>query len=158
MMNVKLFGNSNVIVSYDIDGVLAEGPPPSEKKWGRMNKQERQDRKNYLVWWYANAEPLLSPKEPYFFAVSARKFEPDVYAATKQWLDNHFDNRVVDIFLLDKSRSVANAAAFKVDVLKRNGVQIHYEDNKKVLKLMKLMLPNVEYYFWEKGMADPVLF
>ena len=40
-MKEKRYGNTNVIVSYDIDGVLAEGPPPSEKKWGRMKKDER---------------------------------------------------------------------------------------------------------------------
>jgi hypothetical protein len=145
-------------VSYDIDGVLAEGPPPSEKKWGRMNKQERDERKNKLVYYYRNAKKLLEPKEPFFIAVSARKFEPEVYKATKLWLDENFGKRVVDIFLLDKSRSVANAAAFKVSILKSHGVQIHYEDNKKVLKLMKLMLPDVQYYFWKEGMESPLLY
>ena len=147
-----------MIVSYDIDGVLAEGPPPSEKKWGRMNKQEREERKRKLVYYYRNARKLLEPEEPFFIAVSARKFEPDVYAATKLWMDEHFGKRVVDIYLLDKSRSVANAAAFKVSILKANGVQIHYEDNKKVLKLMKMMHPDVQYYFWKEGMEKPLLY
>jgi hypothetical protein len=145
-----------MIVSYDIDGVLAEGPPPSEKKWGRMNKYERLDRKRFLVEWYRIAKPLLVPEDHFFFAVSARKNEGEVYAATKKWLDFYYPGRVVDIYLLEGSRSVANAAAFKADVIKRNGVQIHYEDNKKVLKLMKLMVPEVKYFFWEKGMVTPV--
>lgn len=147
-----------MIVSYDIDGVLAEGPPPSEKKWGKMNGAERHERKRFLVEWYRNAAPLLTPTEPYFFAVSARKFEPDVYAATKNWLDQRYSGRVVEIFLMEGSRSVVNAAKFKADILARNGVQIHYEDNKKVLRLMKILNPDVEYYFWEKGMIFPERF
>jgi hypothetical protein len=145
-----------MIVSYDIDGVLAEGPPPSDKKWGRMNKYERADRKRFLVKWYRNAAPLLVPKEPYFIAVSARKYEGEVYAATKLWLDHYYPNRVVDIFLLEKSRSVINAANFKAEVMIRENVLIHYEDNKPVLNIMKKLAPNVMYYFWKKGMQEPI--
>jgi hypothetical protein len=145
-----------MIVSYDIDGVLAEGPPPSEKKWGRMNKYERIDRKRFLVNWYKEAKPLLVPVETNFYAVSARKFEADVYAATKEWLEHYYPNRVIGIFLLEGSRSVVNAATFKASVLLEHNVQKHYEDNKKVLKLMKELNPNVEYYFWKDGMNGPV--
>jgi hypothetical protein len=145
-----------MIVSYDIDGVLAEGPPPSEKKWGRMNKYERIDRKRFLVNWYKEAKPLLVPVETNFYAVSARKFEADVYATTKEWLEHYYPNRVIGIFLLEGSRSVVNAATFKASVLLEHNVQKHYEDNKKVLKLMKELNPNVEYYFWKDGMNGPV--
>jgi hypothetical protein len=147
-----------MIVSYDIDGVLAEGPPPSAKKWGKMNGAERSERKRFLVDWYRNAVPLLVPEEPYFFAVSARKFEPDVYSATQIWLDTYYPKRVVETFLLSGSRSVINAATFKADIISRNNVQRHYEDNKKVLKIMKNINPEVEYYFWEKGMVTPERF
>ena len=144
-----------MIVSYDIDGVLAEGPPPSEKKWGRMNGEERKDRKKFLVEWYRNAKPLLVPKEPFFFAVSARKFEGEVYAATKKWLDHYYPNRVVEIYLMEGSRSVVNAATFKANIMIKENVQIHYEDNKPVLKIMKQLAPDVQYYFWKKGMEEP---
>ena len=145
-----------MIVSYDIDGVLAEGPPLSEKNWGQMNKYERSDRKRFLVNWYRNATPLLVPKDPYFIAVSARKNEGEVYAATKIWLDKHYPKRVIDLYLLTKSRSVLNAATFKADIIIKENVEVHYEDNKQVLKIMKDLAPNVQYYFWCKGMQDPV--
>ena len=145
-----------MIVSYDIDGVLAEGPPISEKKWGRMNKYERSDRKKFLVDWYRNASPLLIPKDPYFIAVSARKNEGEVYAATKEWLDRYYPNRVVELYLLEISRSVLNAATFKANIMIKENIQVHYEDNKPVLKIMKQLAPNVHYYFWKKGMQEPV--
>ena len=85
-----------MIVSYDIDGVLAEGPPPSEKKWGRMNKYERMERKRFLIDWYKYADPLYEPLDPFFFAVSARKNEYEVYHATKQWLDKYFSQGVAE--------------------------------------------------------------
>jgi hypothetical protein len=37
------------------------------------------------------------------------------------------------------------------------GVARHYEDNKKVLRGMRKILPNeIELYFWEKGMGSPI--
>lgn len=146
-----------MIVSYDIDGVLAEGPPISEKKWGQMNKYERSDKKRLLLDWYRKAKPLLVPKDPYFFAVSARKNEGEVYAATKAWLDFYYPKRVIEIYLLEfKSRSVINAATFKANIMIKENVQVHYEDNKQVLKIMKELAPNVQYYFWKQGMQDPI--
>ena len=147
-----------MIVSYDIDGVLAEGPPPSEKKWGRMNRYERNQRKEFLVQWYRNAAPLLVPTEPKFYAVSARKLDPYVYTATEMWLDKHYPGRVIELFLMKEGRTVINAAKFKSEVLADCNVEIHYEDNKKVLKLMKETNPNIQYYFWKQGMEKPEIF
>ena len=147
-----------MIVSYDIDGVLAEGPPPSEKKWGRMNGYERNQRKEFLVEWYRNASPLLVPSEEKFYAVSARKNDSYVYTATQMWLDKHYPNRVIELFLMRDARTVVNAANFKSSVLASKNVQIHYEDNKKVLKLMKQNNPDIKYFFWEKGMSEPEIF
>ena len=62
-----------MIVSYDIDGVLAQQPPPNEKKWGLMNGVERNARKEFLNNWYASANKLLNPKEETFYAISASK-------------------------------------------------------------------------------------
>ena len=59
-----------MIVSYDVDGVLAEKPPLSSKKWGKMNGQERNERKQFLNDWYRNAAPLIQPKEEKFYAIS----------------------------------------------------------------------------------------
>ena len=145
-----------MIVSYDIDGVLAAGPPPSIKKWGRMNGQERSERKLFLVEWYKNASPLYLPPENKFYAFSARKNEENVFIATKEWLTKHFPERILGIELLSDSRSVLNAATFKSNMVKYYNVEKHYEDNKQVLKIMKQLLPNVELYFWKEGMNEPV--
>jgi len=53
-----------MIVSYDIDGVLAAQPPQCEIKWGKMNGVQRKARKDFLYDWYENAEKLIEPVEP----------------------------------------------------------------------------------------------
>ncbi|CAB4124342.1 hypothetical protein UFOVP49_180 [uncultured Caudovirales phage] len=146
-----------MIVSYDVDGVLADKPPLSEKKWGHMNGQERNERKEYLKDWYRNATPLIQPKEEKFFAISARKAEPVIYNITMEWMSKHYPERVLDLYLLRDSRTVENAAIFKVETIISLNVERHYEDNKKVLRAMlKRIPPWVELYFWEKGMTDPI--
>jgi hypothetical protein len=146
-----------MIVSYDIDGVLADKPPASNLKWGKMNGEQRQERKKFLVDWYINATPLIQPKEEKFYAISARKLEPNVFDATEKWLNTHYTNRVIDFFLLRESRTVENAARFKASIVCELGIMRHYEDNKKVLKEMRKHIPNnVELFFWEVGMEDPI--
>ena len=148
-----------MIVSYDIDGVLAEQPPQSPKKWGQMNGAERQQRKKYLYHWYANANRLLNPLENEFFAISARKSDPVVFGITNRWLDAHFPGRVKRCFLLQDSRTVENVIQFKSSVIQSYGIQRHYEDNKVVLRGMRKILPkNIELFFWEKGMIVPTIF
>lgn len=148
-----------MIVSYDIDGVLAEQPPPNSKKWGHMDGAERRARKEFLYDWYANATPLIQPKEDKFYAISARKREPRVWNITKDWLNKYYSERVIDFRLLGESRTVENVVRFKSQTVLELGVQRHYEDNKKVLKGMRKLLPSeIELYFWEKGMAEPVPF
>jgi hypothetical protein len=146
-------------VSYDIDGVLAEQPPPNEKKWGMMNGSERKARQEFLIDWYANATQLLNPNETEFYAISARKREPRVWDATKTWLNKYYGNRVLGFYLLSDSRTVQNAVNFKTQTVLELGVQRHYEDNKKVLRGMRKLLPQeIELYFWERGMAEPIPF
>ena len=146
-----------MIVSYDIDGVLAAQPPPNEKKWGRMNGAERKARKEFLIDWYTNAEKLIEPAETTFHAISARKNEPRVYEGTKNWLNRYYPERVISFHLLGVSRSVANVVVYKAGKVLELGVARHYEDNKKVLRGMRKILPNeIELYFWEKGMGSPI--
>lgn len=148
-----------MIVSYDIDGVLAEQPPPNDKKWGHMNGDERKARKQFLYDWYENATALIQPTEDKFYAISARKREPRVWNITKDWLNKYYPERVIDFRLLGESRTVENVVRFKAQTVLELGVQRHYEDNKKVLKGMRKLLPSeIELYFWEKGMAEPVPF
>lgn len=146
-----------MIVSYDVDGVLAEKPPASEKKWGRMNGRERNERKQFLQDWYRNAVPLLQPDEEYFYAISARKAEPIIYNITFSWLNKHYSGRILDLYLLNGSRTVENVSEFKSQTIINLNITRHYEDNKKVLRGMSKRIPDwIELYFWEKGMIDPV--
>lgn len=148
-----------MIVSYDIDGVLAEQPPASEIKWGRMNGSLRKERKEFLYDWYEHARPLLMPSEEKFYAISARKLDPRNYTITKNWLEKYHSNKVIDFYLLNESRSVENVVNFKSRTVLELGIQRHYEDNKKVLKGMSKILPSsVELYFWEVGMIQPIPF
>lgn len=148
-----------MIVSYDIDGVLAAQPPANEKKWGHMDGAERRARKEFLYDWYANAEKLIEPAEQEFYAISARKREPRIHTITKDWLNKYYGKRVLAFYLLGTSRTVENVVQFKSETVLELGVQRHYEDNKKVLRGMRKVLPpEVELYFWERGMDQPIPF
>jgi hypothetical protein len=148
-----------MIVSYDIDGVLAAQPPPSEMKWGKMNGVQRKARKDFLYDWYENAEKLIEPVETQFYAISARKREPRIHTITKDWLNKYYGGRVISFHLLDNTRTVENVVRFKSEKVLELGIQRHYEDNKKVLRGMRKLLPQtVELYFWERGMQEPVPF
>lgn len=148
-----------MIVSYDIDGVLAEQPPPSNKKWGKMKGDERKNRKNFLLSWYMEAKPLLNPKEQTFHAISARKNEETILKITNYWLKKYYPDRVLSFHLLNTSRNIENVVEFKANTILRLNVKRHYEDNKTVLKGLKKQLPSfIELYFWEKGMAEPILY
>ncbi len=148
-----------MIVSYDIDGVLAAQPPANETKWGRMNGEQRRARKDFLYEWYASAERLIEPVEETFHAISARKAESKIHHITKEWLDKNYAGRVLSFHLLTDTRTVENVVNYKTSKVLELGVQRHYEDNKKVLRGMRKKLPpEVELYFWEKGMEAPVLF
>jgi hypothetical protein len=148
-----------MIVSYDIDGVLAAQPPASEKRWGKMNGDERKERKSFLNDWYRNAEWLLIPLEEKFHTISARKLEPAIYNITEKWLSDRYGERVLSINMLRENRTVENVVKFKSNVILELGIERHYEDNKKVLRGMRKLLPSsVELYFWEKGMTIPVSF
>jgi hypothetical protein len=148
-----------MIVSYDIDGVLAAQPPANDKKWGHMNGAERKARKEFLYEWYDNAEKLIEPAEHQFYAISARKREPRVHTITKDWLNKYYGERVISFHLLGNSRTINNVVQYKTETVLSLGVQRHYEDNKKVLRGMrKLLPPEIELYFWEKGMDQPIPF
>lgn len=148
-----------MIVSYDIDGVLAAQPPANEKKWGHMNGAERKARKEFLYNWYTNAEKLIEPVEETFYAISARKREPRVYDITNEWLNKYYPKRVISFHLLGESRTVANVIQYKSNKVLELGVKRHYEDNKKVLRGMRKILPSeIELYFWERGMDRPIPF
>jgi hypothetical protein len=147
-----------MLVSYDVDGVLAQQPPPNEIKWGLMNGEQRKQRLEFLDYWYANAKKLIEPKENKFYAISARKNNPLTLRITKAWLNKNYPNKVIDIYLLNKSRSVENVIQFKTAVIKHFNIQRHYEDNKKILKGIKNNLPEIELYFWEYGMNEPTIF
>lgn len=140
--------------AFDLDGVLAEKPPMSEKKWGKMNGDERKQRKAFLNAFYFNAKPLL-PYEPGTVVITARKNDPAVQSATLSWFKKHY-NTYPTIYFLDESRSVKNVIAFKSGVLRAHNITHYYEDNKKVLKGLKKEYPECLYFFVDTDLSISV--
>lgn len=123
-----------MIAAYDLDGVLASGPPESNKPWRYMNGVERAERKRLVLEAYLNAHQLLDPPERQFHVVTARKDEPAIRKATEDWLFKHFGSRILSISMLKESRSIENVVKFKGSVLTALGATKFTEDNMKVLR------------------------
>ncbi|NBP55469.1 hypothetical protein EBU71_02815 [bacterium] len=147
-----------MIVSYDMDGVLALNPPPNIKKWGHMNGAERKARKEFLYDWYNSAEPLYKPTEDKFHVISARKKDQRTWEITMNWLNKYFPGRVLSLSLLNVPRTVNNVVKFKNDAINSVGAVEHTEDNKKVLKGILKINKNIKLYFWEKNMVNKEIF
>jgi len=147
-----------MIVSYDMDGVLALNPPPNIKKWGHMNGAERRARKEFLYDWYNSAEPLYKPAEDKFHVISARKKDQRTWEITMNWLNKYFPGRIISLSLLNVSRTVNNVVKFKNDAINSIGAVEHTEDNKKVLKGILKINKTIKLYFWEKNMANKEIF
>jgi hypothetical protein len=147
-----------MIVSYDMDGVLALNPPPNIKKWGHMNGAERRARKEFLYDWYNSAEPLYKPTEDKFHVISARKKDQRTWEITMSWLNKYFPGRVISLSLLNVPRTVNNVVKFKNDTINSIGAVEHTEDNKKVLKGILKINKNIKLYFWEKNMVNKEIF
>ena len=145
------------MIGYDIDGVLASKPTPSDKKWGRMNGAERKAHKENLLHQYDNAKALLIPTEP-FYAISARKDEPLVRGITTHWLKERYGDLVLGVALLPMSRSIENVVKFKNAAIENYQITRFTEDNKKILKGLHENACFAELYFWEEGMSAPVAF
>jgi hypothetical protein len=147
-----------MIVSYDMDGVLALNPPPNIKKWGHMNGAERRARKEFLYDWYSSAEPLYKPTEDKFHVISARKKDQRTCEITMNWLNKYFPGRIISLSLLNVPRTVNNVVKFKNDAINSIGAVEHTEDNKKVLKGILKINKTIKLYFWEKNMANKEIF
>lgn len=146
-----------MIIAYDMDGVLCVKPSASPKKWGFMNKSERDERKRSLMNQYATAERLLNP-DCRFHVITARKDEELVRLSTETWLNNHFGRKIISVNMLAASRTVENVIKFKSDAIRILGVEEFTEDNKSVLRGIRKLNPTVRLYFWEQGMPSRVLF
>lgn len=147
-----------MIVSYDMDGVLALNPPPNIKKWGHMNGAERKARKEFLYDWYNSAELLYKPTEDKFHVISARKKDQRTWEITMNWLNKYFPERVISLSLLNVPRTVNNVVKFKNDAINSVGAVEHTEDNKKVLRGISKINKNIKLYFWEKNMVNKEIF
>jgi len=147
-----------MIVSYDMDGVLALNPPPNIKKWGHMNGAERRARKEFLYDWYSSAELLYKPTEDKFHVISARKKDQRTWEITMNWLNKYFPGRVISLSLLNVPRTVNNVVKFKNDAINSIGAIEHTEDNKKVLRGISKINKTIKLYFWEKDMTNKEIF
>ena len=145
-------------ISYDLDGVLAEAPKIEHKKYGLMNGKERNQYHIQLAKHYLKAKKLYDPKEQEFYVISARRLDRTIYSITKDWLTERFGNRVLGLYLLNKSRTYENVINFKCEMIKRVGINKHYEDDPNILKGIRKNLPAVELFLINKEMSEPIKF
>lgn len=131
-----------MIVAYDLDGVLAVNPPMAEKSWRFMNGIERSQRKEFLSKFYKNAQKLYEPKEEKFVVITARKSEHK--NVTVFWLKENFPERIGGLYMLSTSRTIENVIIFKSGVLRKIGASCFVEDNIKVVKGLRKVLPEME--------------
>ena len=143
------------MISYDIDGVLAENPPNRNKPSSQQTESERDQYRQILLDWYKNAKPLLFPNEK-FIAISARQNDHVTENITKEWLIKYHKQYLCGTYLLDTKKTYDNVASFKAKIIQLNHITKHVEDNKQVLNRMNKMLDKVQLYFWEKGMDEPI--
>lgn len=129
--------------AFDLDGVLADKPPFSEKKWGRMNGAERKARKQYLLYFYANAKPLIK-WDGESVVITSRKMEAS--NITVEWFLKYY-NKIPKIYFLNESRNIENVVEFKAEYLKLHKITDFYEDNKKVLAGLKKVYPECNYHY-----------
>lgn len=144
--------------AFDLDGVLAVKPPMPSKKWMHMNGAERTAQRSATLEWYRIAERLGLPDVHPVAILSARKDTAEVREATHDWLYGT-ELGDVPVHLLNVSRTVENAAAFKARWLIHYQADAFVEDNRAVLKAMARLQPVTYLYFWDKGSpAVPELF
>lgn len=132
--------------AFDLDGVLAAKPPERGKKWGKMNGDERQKWRDFLLRWYSQASVLIRPKKENFIVITARKNNPEVIEATNAWFKESF-GFIPTIFFLDGARTTENVIKFKAKILEENGINLYFEDNLAILKGLKKLLPTLQYFF-----------
>ncbi len=142
-------------VAYDLDGVLAQGPPRARVKWGLMKGPERIARRQALLDWYASALPILLPHDS-FWVITARKDEPDVRAVTERWLADRYGNRVLGLHMLTVSRTLPHVIAFKASVLKTLPAGLFVEDNLQVLRGLKRAGVPQQLLFFDGSSTTPV--
>jgi hypothetical protein len=144
------------MIGYDIDGVLADKPPKADKSWGKSNGAERKARQQQLLNWYYNAQPLLTPEQP-FVAISARKENPLVRTITEDWIMRQpYGHLCRAIALLPVGRTIENTARFKTEIINYYQLTTYIEDNKEILK--RLNCPDTQLFYWDKTMDEPVPF
>ena len=134
-----------------MDGVLAEGPPPSEMRWGRMDGSLRALRRMFLLDWYSAAKLLHDPREKFFWVISARKEDPEVRAVSMRWLQSRFPGRIGHLFLLQGARTIRNVVTYKAQVISREGFTDFVEDNREVVRGVARALPDCRVWLYKDG-------
>jgi len=137
--------------AYDFDGVLAEGPPPNEVAWGKMNGSMRAERKMSLLDHYASAAPIYDPPEKIFWVISARKEEPEIRAISERWLRIRFGGRAQALFLLKGSRTTENVIRYKSLTIAEEGFTDFTEDNLQVVRGVARILPSCRVWLFKDG-------
>lgn len=140
-------------IAYDLDGVLAVGPPPNSKKWGLMKGPERRARLAQLEEHYHRAPVLLEPPGK-FWVVSARK--EGARLVTETWLSEHFGSRCCGLYLLSQARTTERVICFKADALCAIRAEAFTEDNLTVLRGVARLYRTCRYYYFDGKESRPL--
>lgn len=143
------------VIAYDLDGVLAQSPPSSPKKWGHMKGDERRMRKLELLHWYSKAAILFNPPEQFFYIVTARKADSIIRDVTYLWLKQNFPGRIKGVHHLKVSRSLENVIKFKTEILIQIKATEFTEDNVAVVAGVRKALPAVYTWLFKDGKKLP---
>ncbi len=142
---------AQLVCGYDLDGVLAQGPPKSAKPWGRMTGPEREGRRQELLRFYGTAPTTgLRPLERRFDVITARKEDPEVRRVTTAWLEQYFPKRVRTLVMLPVARSVKNVVAFKAENIIAMELTDFTEDNPQIVRGLVLAAPSCRiWHLWQ---------
>lgn len=146
---------SKYLVAYDLDGVLAEAPPPRPKSFFKSTGQERKDWDLLLAEHYRTAKPLLVPPEAEFHVITARKCKAPFIDITMAWLEKHYPDRTWRFHMLATGRTLKNVIAFKGSVIAQMGISKFTEDNREVLKGLRKGGVACELYYFDGKESTP---
>lgn len=123
--------------AYDLDGVLAQGPPPPSKPWSRMRGPERKAYQEGLVAHYLVAPQLYHPETAVQYVITARRHTDPIRDATYMWFERT-QGYIPAIYFLEQARTyeavVSHKASKLVGLAHEQGVTDFVEDNVKVLQ------------------------
>lgn len=141
-----------MIQGFDMDGVLAEGPPQGKIPWRHMKGHQRKEHLDQLLYFYLKARPLLVPRGT-FCVISARKSTPEIMKITGDWIQQRYPGQLTGLYLLSESRSLENVIAFKSARIRSLGLTDFTEDNPKIVAGLRKLDLNCRIWLYRNGQS-----